>query len=253
MRRKLTFTIIILATFILLVACNNNDDTETTDNSQTESENVIDGEDLEQLEPDLDNIPEIVAEVNGKEITRAMFERTYLSQFEQAMQNAQITGGVTQESIDKQVIAENMIDLELLMQEAERRNFEATDQEVDAYLLEIAETSQFESVDLLLETYEEQGLTEVQIREEVASDIKLNHLFEDETKGVTASDQQIEELYDEFLIMYEELDEIEDDEIPSIDDLRSDLEELVLFNEENELILNLIDKLKNDAKIDIYL
>ena len=83
-------------------------------------------------EPDLEGIPDVVAEVNGEELGKAEFVDTYTAQFQQMAMQAQSSGQpVDQDQLKKQVV-DNMINGELLVQEAEERGYSASQQRTDA-------------------------------------------------------------------------------------------------------------------------
>ena len=63
--------------------------------------------------------------------------------------------------------ADNLVDTELLLQEAESRGLEVTDEAVDAELADLAEQNGMASAEELLEAVEEQGVSADQAREQV--------------------------------------------------------------------------------------
>lgn len=251
MNKKLKVILITIAALFLLAACNSGDDKDSNGDGVNESEQ--DNGATGQVEPNLEDVPDVVAVVNGEEITREEFEFTYTSEFQRALIEAQMSGQQFSGQLDKKELTRSMIDLELLIQEAGNRNLTPTDQEVDDNIAEIAEANDLESVEELFEVYDEQGMSEERLRQEVAAQIKLRRLIEDEGKDITISEAQVEELYDEMIAVYEEMAEggsVEDEgELPTIEDLRADLEEHIWLNEENKLIIELIEKLRDDAEI----
>lgn len=135
MNRKWQLVTLLILAIITLAACNNND--------KTEEQASID--EIQQIEPDLSGIPDTVAEVNGQAISKERFELTYLSQFQQVALEAQLTGQAFDQEQFKQELAESMIDLELLIQEADRRQFVATDDDIDQMVTTLVEENHLES------------------------------------------------------------------------------------------------------------
>jgi len=219
-----------------LAACDSNDD----------DEQAIDGVDeLEQLEPDLAGIPDIVAEVNDREISGEEFELTYLSQFQQFALQAQMSGQeIDQEQLKKE-LAESMIDQELLIQEANHRDFVATDDEIETMINDLVEMNDLESEQALFDLFAEQGMSEEQVKEELSVQIKLGQLVDDEAKDITVSQEEIQDMYDELVAMYEDTEE----EVPDYDDIEADLEEQMITQEKNEIIFELIEQLRDNAEI----
>src|SRR5699024_2202804 len=115
---------------------------------------------------DLAGIPDIVAEVNDKEISGEEFELTYLNQFQQFALQAQMSGQeIDQEQLKKE-LAESMIDQELLIQEANHRDFVATDDEIETMINDLVEMNDLESEQALFDLFAEQGMSEEQVKEE---------------------------------------------------------------------------------------
>lgn len=237
MNRKWQLVTLLILVVITLAACNNSD-------KSGEQDNV---DDIQQIEPDLSGIPETIAEVNGQAISKERFEITYLSQFQQASLEAQLAGQAFDQEQFKRELAESMIDLELLIQEADRRQFVATDDEIDQIITALVEENHLESEQALYELYEEQGMSSDQLRDELVHQIKLDQLINDEAKNLQINEEQVIELYEELITVYEEMEQ--DEELPSMEEIRSDLESQIRYQEENLLIIELIEQLRDDAKI----
>ena len=234
--KKIQIILIALLSIFALVACDSNDDDEQANDGVDE---------LEQLEPDLAGIPDIVAEVNDKEISGEEFELTYLSQFQQFALQAQMSGQeIDQEQLKKE-LAESMIDQELLIQEANHRDFVATDDEIETMINDLVEMNDLESEQALFDLFAEQGMSEEQVKEELSVQIKLEQLVDDEAKDITVSQEEIQDMYDELVAMYEDTEE----EVPDYDDIEADLEEQMITQEKNEIIFELIEQLRDNAEI----
>lgn len=237
MNRKWQLVTLLILVVLTLAACNNSD-------KSGEQDNV---DDIQPIEPDLSGIPETIAEVNGQAISKERFEITYLSQFQQATLEAQLAGQAFDQEQFKRELAESMIDLELLIQEADRRQFVATDDEIDQIITALVEENHLESEQALYELYEEQGMSSDQLRDELVHQIKLDQLINDEAKNLQINEEQVVELYEELITVYEEMEQ--DEELPSMEEIRSDLESQIRYQEENLLIIELIEQLRDDAKI----
>lgn len=237
MNRKWQLVTLLMLVVLTLAACNNSD-------KSGEQDNV---DDIQPIEPDLSGIPETIAEVNGQAISKERFEITYLSQFQQATLEAQLAGQAFDQEQFKRELAESMIDLELLIQEADRRQFVATDDEIDQIITALVEENHLESEQALYELYEEQGMSSDQLRDELVHQIKLDQLINDEAKNLQINEEQVVELYEELITVYEEMEQ--DEELPSMEEIRSDLESQIRYQEENLLIIELIEQLRDDAKI----
>ncbi|MBY8910963.1 SurA N-terminal domain-containing protein, partial [Salinicoccus roseus] len=81
--------------------------------------------------PDLEGIPDVVAEVNGEEITKEDFEQTYTNQFQSAAMQQQMTGEELDQEQMKKDILDGMISQRLFIQEVDNRDMSASEEEVD--------------------------------------------------------------------------------------------------------------------------
>lgn len=146
---------------------------------------------------DLEGIPDVVAEVNGEEITKDEFAPIYQAQLQQATAQAQMSGQQPDEEALQKQTAENLIDTELLSQEAESRGIEVTDQDVDDELATLAEQNQLGSADELLKALDDQGTTEDQARAQVETQVMVERLVDDESGPADVSEKQLRTLYEQ--------------------------------------------------------
>ena len=136
--------IISLALFIsILAACSNKNESEENNNEAEEAQ--ADGENFELPEPNLENIPDVVAKVNGEEISKEDFELTYTSMFQQIYMQSQMTGEEVDEDQLKEQTIEEMVSQELLIQEADNAGIEASDDKVEETLQELVDNNGMES------------------------------------------------------------------------------------------------------------
>ena len=72
--------------------------------------------DQQMPEADVSDVPDVVAEVNGEEVTKDEFVQTYESQFQQLMMQQQQSGAGTEVDQDelKSQVAEQLVNNELL-------------------------------------------------------------------------------------------------------------------------------------------
>ena len=86
-----------------------------------------------------------------------------------------------------------------------------------------------------------------QLRAELTHQIKLDQLINDQAKNLQITEEQIVELYEELIIVYQEMEQ--DGELPPMEEIRPDLESQIRFQEENLLIIEFIEQLRGDAEI----
>src|SRR5699024_8553414 len=133
MRKKTLLGAALAITLFGVTACG--DAGEETGSSEQSTEQQLpeqDGQDPEQPEmpePDLEGIPDVVAEVNGQEIDKEAFEAAYQGQFQQMVMQAQMTGEEIDQDQLKSSTAESLVGNELLTQEANSREITASEEQ----------------------------------------------------------------------------------------------------------------------------
>ncbi|NLS09138.1 peptidylprolyl isomerase [Nesterenkonia sp. MY13] len=280
-QKKLVTSVAAAALLFGLAACDEQaDDAETSDeeaNAQEaevpegaeEGEAAPEGEGemedpmQDMPEPDLEDVPDVVAEVNGEEITGEEFATAYESQFMEMAMQAQMTGEeVDEEELQEQTL-DGMIGVELLNQEAEAEGIEASEEDIDAELDELAEMNQMESVDELMDMAEEQGASEEQLREDVAQQVRIDALAE----GLDVeepTDEEIEETYEQQIAEQEAMQEMQEaegegeedaeaPEVPDLEEMRPQLEEQLTEQKQNEAITAHMEQLRGEADVEVHI
>src|SRR5699024_5173156 len=151
-----------------LAACGGDGDDAKDDAAQTEQQ---DGQAMP--EPDLDNIPDVVAEVNGEDISGEEFSKNYESQFQQLAIQSQMTGEEPAQDDHMQQAVYVMINSELLVFEDADESYTASENDMDEYLDDMGEENGMDSYDDLMEEVENQGLDEDQIRQDVHNEVLM--------------------------------------------------------------------------------
>lgn len=208
----------------------------------------------EAPEPDLDGIPDVVAEVNGEEINKDEFVALYKAQFQQAAMQSQTSGEEPDEKALKKQAVDNLVDTELLMQEAQSRGISASDEDVDAEFASLAEQYDMASADELVAALEEQGTTEDQARDRVETQVVVEQLVTDEQGSFEPTEKEVRELYAQAKKQQEQMGEQAGQQtIPSFADVREQLVEQATSQRSSEGAQALVKKLRKDADITISL
>src|SRR5699024_2197178 len=130
-----------MTVFVLAACGDNNNDNEAENNN---------GEEMDLPEPDLDDVPDVVAEVNGEEVSKDEFAEMYKQQFQQQAMQAQMSGegGDIDQDEMKEEIAEVMVGQELLTQAADKEVGEVSVDDLydtmDEYLVQIHMEDKYE-------------------------------------------------------------------------------------------------------------
>ncbi|RKL67628.1 peptidylprolyl isomerase [Salipaludibacillus neizhouensis] len=272
-----TFLAIPLAGVLLLAACGgnetennttnngaNNNETATEENEATNTEEVpaedneaaVDPEtEAAMPEPDLEGIPDVVAEVNGEEIAKEEFVTTYEGQFQQIAMQSQMSGQELDQDQLKTQVAESMIGTELLIQEAENAGFEASQEEIDETLEELATQFQLESKEEFMTLMQEQGMEEEEIMTQLEMQVKVDQLIASEAGDIEPTEEELQEYYDQIVAQQEQMSDenSEEVEIPSFDEVKPEIEKQLKSQKESEVYQTLIERLREEADVTINL
>ena len=211
--------------------------------------------------PDLTDVPEVVAEVDGHEIVKDDFVLAYEAQFQQASMQTQMGGAPVDQEALKQEVLDGLIDSQLLSAEAEAQDLGASEEEVDVRLEELAAGNGMELPDFLA-ALEEQGFTEEDARAEVGKILGTEQLIEAEAPVEEPSDEVLQERYDEIVAQQEAsaggASGADDDaaatsapvtEIPPFEQVRDQLAEQVRSEEQAAAVEAYVTQLREKAEI----
>src|SRR5699024_3716381 len=233
----------------LLAACGNDDN-----NNNNESANN-NAEELDITEQDLDNITDVVTTVDDEDVTKDDFEMVYTQQFQQQAMYAQMSGEEIDEDELKDQVLDSLIDQAIFFKEAEERFPEVDQDEVDAFIDDLIAQVGVESRDELFEAYEEQGMPEEEVLEEVEMQIRVNQLMDEELEVEDIDEDEIKELYDELVEMQEAQNEEaeEPQEIPEFDEIKDQIEANLKQEKEAEELDKLLAKMREGAEIETFI
>ncbi|MFA1818951.1 SurA N-terminal domain-containing protein [Virgibacillus oceani] len=260
MKKKWLLSLSLSLLVFVIAACGNDEDNSAEDNNEgseeAQEETTEDGgqapeagtEQAEMPEPDLENIPDVVAEVNGEEITKDEFETTYVGQFQQAMMQAQMSGQEVDQDQLKGQIAEALIGQELIIQEAENKGFEASEEDVDETLAELVEQNGLNSQDDFFAALEEEGLTEDEVRSDLETQVKIEALIASESGDMEPTEEELEELYEAYTASMEQ-QQGDEAEIPSFEEMEPQLTQELVGQKETEVYQTLVEQLQAEADI----
>lgn len=215
----------------------------------------------EMPEPNLDGIPEVVAVVNGEEIARADFVETYTAQFQQAQMQAQMSGQPVDEEQLRQQTAESMVGTELLVQEADSRDYDVSQDEIDSTLDEIiASSSTGSRQEFLDRLQQEQDMSEDEVMSEVETQVEIERLVAEEGGDTEPTEQELRQLYDQMSAQQQQQGGQggqgqggQGQEPPSFEEARPQLEEQLRSQKEGQAAQQLVDQLRQDGEVEVNL
>ncbi len=181
-----------------------------------------------------DDTSEVVATVNGETITR--------NDVAAAKAQQQAAGG--QEATDQQVV-DALIANALVMQDAAAQGAVATETEIDQQIAQVR--SQFDTEAEFEAALQEQGVTLNEFRAGVADQLTIQKYLTAniDTNAITVTEEEIQTAYDQIAASQ--------DDIPTLEDVSSQIESLLLQQKQQQLINELVAELRADAEIDITL
>ena len=236
-----------LMSLLLLISVGCNDDDEP---------NVEDSEAIGQVgevEPQLEDIPDVVATVNGEDITKDFFAMYYVPTLKRTVE--QQTYQEEEEKNDEEALRQQiqddtlelLIQQQLLLQEAKSRNITVEEEVIHQQLQSFKQ--QYESEEAFQAALQEENFTKEELEQDIKIQIMINQLMEDELKNVEVSEEQTRELYEELNEMQGENEE----NMPSYEELQPQLEQQILQQLRFEKRQELVEKLRKEGEIKVYL
>ena len=251
-RTRTVLGLTMAAAMLALTACGGDDGGSTADSTSQEQS----AGDEQAAAPELEGIPDVVAEVNGEEVTKDEFAPLYQAQLEQATMQAQQMGGEKPDEAELQKqTADNLVDTELLTQEAESRGITVSEEDVDEELASIAEQNQLGSTEELLAALEQQGTTEDQARAQLETQVMVEQLVTDEAGPAETTDKELRTLYRQAKQQQAQMGQQggQQQEIPPYADVKPQLEEQAEADRVSTVAGTLVEELRKDADITINL
>ena len=201
-------------------------------------------------EADVSDVPEVVATVNGTEITKDDFVQTYQSQYQQMAMQQQAGGQAPDEKQLKTQVAEQLVNNELLRQGAEDAGIKATDKDIDTTLDEIAKQSGLGSGDEVVSALEQQGISAEQVRQDAASQFAITTFIEQEADIAEPSDEELKAQYDA-MVEQQSAAGGSAEEVPSFEEMKDQLAQQATMQQQNEAATEIAGKLRESGDVTI--
>jgi hypothetical protein len=244
------------AALLAVSACGGDDDSngDAASSQESSSQESSSGESQgASSEPDLSDVPDVVAEVNGEELGKDEFVDNYEAQFQQMSMQAQSSGQpVDEEQLKKQVV-DNMVNGELLVQEAEDRGFDASQQQTDKALEDLAQQNGLKSSDEFVAALEKQGMDAETVQSQVEEQVMIDQLLASTGGGSEPSEKDLRAYYDDLKKQQEQAGGQAGQKIPPFDKVKSQLADQLKSQQEQQVAGALIQKLRKDADIEVHL
>ena len=248
MRKTSVLGLAATACMLVLTACGGSGGGSSSDDASAEPSAQSSGDVV-------DGIPEVVAEVNGDQVTREEFMLIFDAQLAQATADAEASGQAPDEEALKEQTANNLVDATLLTQEAESRGIAATSEDVDAELMSLAESNGLGSAQEFIDALEKEGTTEEQVRGQVELQVLVEQLVADEVGPSEPTDEELRQLYAQVKEQAQAQAEAggQAQQIPPFAQVREQLAEQAQTEQVGTVAQELVAELRKDADITINL
>src|SRR5699024_5394756 len=114
----------------------------------------------------------------------------------QEQMSSQNMDEIDQEELKEQT-ADGLVGQELLMQEANDRVSDISDDDIDETIDKVVEQNGMESKDELVEALEEQGMDEDEFMEQIETQVRVHKLLEEESGDLEPSEDEVKEAYED--------------------------------------------------------
>lgn len=192
-----------------------------------------------------DEYPEVVATVNGAELTNDELVMS-LNQTQQAaaQQGANTNGGEVTEAMETQAI-DTLVNTALLIQAAQESDINISDEDVTNEIESL--TSQFPSQEAFDRAVAEQGLSEEELRSDMRDQLLIDEFVtnSDEIGTPSVTEAEVEELYNNLSAQQEGL--------PPLEQLYDSIEQQLTARKQQQLVSDFIQELRETADIEIMI
>lgn len=182
--------------------------------------------------------------VNGESITMADYERLLENtkmQYQQEGVDFSTAEGQTLEVQLKTEVIDSLIYQELLSQEAEKKGYSASPEEVDTEYNTIRD--QFGDEKQFNEVLKANKITAEELKEQLTLEIVIEKFIEGEFTGITLTEEEIQSGYDRYS---EEVDDF-----PALEEVRAELEEVLIAEKKDNMVFTFLEETKAGSEIDI--
>ncbi|WP_409253874.1 SurA N-terminal domain-containing protein [Bacillus sp. SCS-153A] len=238
---------------IALTACGDNgENSEEAESENTNQEQTEQTAELEEMQKKLEekhvDADTTVAVVNDEDIKGDAYN-TLLSQTQ--MQYQQMGQDPTSEELAsrlKESTIDSLIGQTLLLQEADKKGYKATDEEVqneiDTLKANYEDEAQFEEI------LKSNGLTMDELKTEVANNIKYTAFIENELTVEEVKDEDVKAYYDQYAEQSSGSEETES-QLPEYEEVKDQIKQELERQKTQEVLAAKVEELKENASIEI--
>lgn len=251
--KKLMYPFLLVLLSAVLAACGAEDEgksAEKEDKAKTaETDQQDQQKQMEEMQKKMEEQKleeeKTVAIVNDHEILGREYNSVLTSSqmmFQQMGQDP--TTEEAAEQIKKQTL-DSLVGQTLLLQEADKKGYKASDEEVKKQLEETK--GQFKDDKEFETAMQQAGLNMDSLEDEIANNIKYTKYINSEIKPGEVTDAEIQKFYDE----YASQGGAEGQEPPKLEEVKPQIKQQLEQQKQQEKLVKHVEELKKNAKIDI--
>lgn len=244
-----------VAAVVALAGCTSETGGESPESSQSAEGAPESGAGADLPEADLEDVPDVVAEVNGESIEREEFVTSYQSQLQQAAMSQQSTGEEIDQDDLKQQVVELLVNNRLLTQAAAQSGVEATDEDIQSTLDDVAAQNGMQSADEVIAALGEQGVSEDQVRADAAAQFQISAYVDAEADIEEPTEDELRDQYDTIVEQLESQggEGTSEAEIPPFEDVRDELAQQATTEQQNAAVAGIVSTLRDEGDVTIHL
>lgn len=251
--KKLMYPFLLVLISAVLAACGADDESKKADKKEEAKTAETDQQDqqkqMEEMQKKMDKQKldenKTVAIVNDQKILGREYNSVLTSSQMMYQQMGQDpTSKDAAEEIKKQTL-DSLVGQTLLLQEADKKGYKASDEEIKKKLEETK--GQFKDDKEFETAMKQAGLNPDSLETEIANNIKYTKYIEGEIKPGEVTDADIQKFYEE----YASQGGAEGQEPPKLEEVKPQIKQNLEQQKQQEMLVKHVEELKKNAKIDI--
>ncbi|MCG7343484.1 SurA N-terminal domain-containing protein [Sporosarcina sp. ACRSL] len=252
--KKMMFTLITGLLAVVLVACGgneenteatNDDKAKTAETDQQKEQEKQMAEMQKKLEAQQIDENKTVAIVNDEEILGSDYNTALASiQGQMQLMGQDPTSKEATEQAKNQTI-DSLVGQTLLLQEANKKSYKASEADVTKQLDELKK--QFKTEKEFDTALKQTGIDMKTLETKIADNIKLQQYVEKELPVGKITDEEIQQMYDQ----YAEQGKSTGQEVPKLEDIKPQIEQSLQQQKQQQKLAQQVEELKKNATIDI--
>lgn len=191
-----------------------------------------------------------VAVVNGEEISGDQLS-SQLEAFRNSTSTQAEQFNDLSETRQQEILLEGIINTELQLQSAEASGVSVSDDEIDSQL-----QSRIDQIgeDVFEQRLQDNDVTRDEVREDLRNQMIIDAHIQQQAGGeITASDQEVQELYQQYTAQAQQANGTSSNSVPELADLRPQIESAVIQQKRQQIASQILQDARSDAEIEVLI